>query len=69
MVAKKYNKPVLCFAGSVLKGAEECNNKGIDSIFSILHSVTTLEEAMKTENAMQNMRDSVEQVLRVLKIK
>ena len=65
-LAKKYNAKVLAFAGSVTKDAAACNQAGIDAFFPIIRGVTTLEEAMKPENARENMRASVEQVFRLL---
>lgn len=67
-LAKKYNKPVLAFAGSVTKDAVECNKNGIDAFFPILRGICTLEDAMKTENAQQNMIETVEQAFRLLKV-
>jgi glycerate kinase len=65
-LAKKYNKKVIVFAGSITKEAKECNNVGIDAFFPIVRGVTTLEEAMNPENAKENMKDAVEQVFRLL---
>lgn len=67
-LAKEYGKPVLAFAGAVTKDAVACNENGIDAFFPILRGVTSLEEAMKTENANANMADTVEQVFRILKM-
>lgn len=64
-IAKKYNKPVIAFAGSVTKDATICNNHGIDAFFPILRRISTLQEAMDSENARQNMIDTVEQVIRL----
>ena len=55
-LAKKHNIPVTAFAGSVTKEAIACNQNGIDAFFPILRGVTTLEDAMKPENAKANMR-------------
>lgn len=68
-LAKKHNIPVTAFAGSVTKEAIACNQNGIDAFFSILRGVTTLEDAMKPENAKANMADTVEQVFRLLNIR
>ena len=65
-IAKKYDKPVIAFAGSVTKDALKCNEAGIDAFFPIVRGVCTLEEAMKTENAYSNMADSAEQVFKLL---
>ena len=68
-IAKKYNKPVLAFAGCVTPEATACNEHGIDAFFPILRGVVTLSEAMEPKNARQNMIDTVEQAMRLLKIK
>ena len=68
-LAKKHNIPVIAFAGSVTKDAIACNQNGIDAFFPILRGVTTLEDAMKPENAKANMTDTVEQVFRLLDIR
>lgn len=68
-LAKKHNIPVTAFAGSVAKEAIACNQNGIDAFFPILRGVTTLEDAMKPENAKANMADTVEQVFRLLNIR
>lgn len=65
-LAKKYGKTVLAFAGAVTKDAKNCNAEGIDAFFPIVRGVTTLEDAMDVENAKANMRDTVEQVFRLL---
>lgn len=63
-LAKKYNLPVIAFAGGVTEDSVECNQNGIDAFFPIVRGVTTLEEAMNPENATKNMTDTVEQVFR-----
>lgn len=68
-IAKKYNKPVIAFAGCVTPEATACNEHGIDAFFPILRGVVSLSEAMEAENARQNMIDTVEQAMRLLKIK
>ena len=66
-LAKKYDIPVIAFAGSVTKDATECNRNGIDAFFPILRRICTLDEAMDTANAQVNMTDTVEQVFRIMK--
>lgn len=66
-IAKKYQKPVLAFSGSVSADASACNNAGINAFFPILQNVVSLEEAMKTEVAMRNMASTTEQVFRAVK--
>ena len=67
-LAKKYKKPVIAFAGAVERDARKCNEHGIDAFFPILRGVVTLEEAMKNENAKQNLADTAEQVYRTFMI-
>ena len=67
-LAKKFDIPVLAFAGSVTKDATECNKNGIDAFFPILRGISTLEEAMKPENATQNLTDTAEQAFRLFNI-
>lgn len=64
-LAKQYGKTVIAFAGSVTRDARECNQYGIDAYFPILRTITTLEEAMKSENAKRNLSDTAEQVYRL----
>ena len=66
-LAKKYGKPVIAFSGSVTKDAGICNEHGIDAFFPILRSVVSLEEAMDSKNAAQNMADTAEQVFRLIR--
>lgn len=63
-LAKKYGKTVYAFAGSVTGDARECNEQGIDAFFPAVRGVTTLEEAMKKDNAAANLADTAEQVFR-----
>lgn len=67
-LAKKYNKTVLAFCGCVTEDATLCNQHGIDAFFPILRTITTLDEAMKPENARKNMIATVEQVFRGYKV-
>ena len=61
-LAKKYGKPVIAFAGSVTKDAATLNECGIDAYFPILRTVCSLEEAMNTEIAAENLSGTAEQV-------
>lgn len=64
-LAKQYGKTVIAFTGSVTRDARECNQYGIDAYFPILRTITTLEEAMNSENAKRNLSDTSEQVYRL----
>ena len=65
-IAKKYNKKVIAFTGSVTEDAGVCNEHGIDAFFPILRRIVTLEEAMQTDTAKKNLTDTAEQVFRLL---
>ena len=65
-IAKKYNKKVIAFSGSVAEDAFVCNEHGIDAFFPILRRIVTLEEAMKSDIAKRNLMDTTEQVFRLL---
>ncbi len=67
-LAKKYQKPVLAFAGCVTQDAPLCNEHGIDAFFPILKAPCSLEAAMDKENAKQNLADTVCQVFRVIRL-
>lgn len=66
-LAKKFDRTVLAFAGSVTKDANACNDAGIDAFFPILRGVVTLAEAMDVENAKANMAAATEQAFRLMK--
>ena len=65
-IAKKYDKKVIAFSGSVTEDAGVCNEHGIDAFFPILRRIVTLEEAMQTDTAKKNLTDTAEQVFRLL---
>ena len=68
-LAKEQGIPVVAFAGAVTEGAKACNQAGIDAYFPILREITTLEDAMKKETAKQNLADTVEQVMRLYRLR
>ena len=68
LLAKKYSKPVIAFAGGVTEDAIRCHEYGIDAIFPIVRKPCSLADAMIKENAMKNLADTAEQVFRLLKI-
>ncbi|MDD3222644.1 MAG: glycerate kinase [Lachnospiraceae bacterium] len=65
-IAKKFDKKVIAFSGAVTEDAVACNEHGIDAFFPILRSVGTLQDAMDSENARNNMIATVEQVFRLI---
>ncbi|MBO5573835.1 MAG: glycerate kinase [Clostridium sp.] len=66
-IAKKFDKTVLAFAGSVTSDAVACNDHGIDAFFPILRGISTLEEAMDGETARKNMTAAVTQAFLLLR--
>ncbi len=66
-IAKKYKKTVIAFSGCVTDDAVNCNKHGIDAFFPILRTPCTLQEAMDCDNACKNLKDTAEQVFRLIK--
>ena len=66
-LAKKHGKRAIAFAGCVTADAEECNNHGIDAFFPIIRGITTLDEALRRDNAYSNLRAAAYQVFNLLK--
>ena len=65
-LAHKHGAKVIAIAGSVTREATACNDAGIDAFFPVVRGVTTLEEAMKPENAKENIRQTINHVFRLL---
>lgn len=65
-LAKKYGKKVIAFSGCVTEDAEVCNMHGIDAFFPIVRGVTTLDDALNTENAYKNLTATAYQVFSLL---
>lgn len=67
-LAKKYDIPVIAFCGSVTEDAVLCNEHGIDAFFPIVRTPCTLSEAMDCDNAYKNLKNTAEQVFRLIKV-
>lgn len=65
--ARDAGRPVIAFSGCVANDAGVCNDAGIDAFFPILRSVTTLEDALSSDNAFRNLADTAEQVFRLIR--
>lgn len=63
---KKNGCKVIALAGSVTDDAKACNKEGIDAFFPIIRGVTTLDEAMDFKNSEKNMKNTAEQVFRLI---
>lgn len=62
-IAKKYDKKVIAFAGSVSDGAEILREQGIDEFYGITPSEMPLEIAMKKDVAYKNLYNTVQKVM------
>ena len=65
--AKKYGKSVIAFSGAVTKDAGLCNEYGIDAFFPIIPAPCSLKDAMDSENAYTNLKNTAEQAFRLIK--
>lgn len=66
-LAKKHGAKVIAIAGCTTPDAVKCNEEGIDAYFSIVNKVMTIDEAMKKENATQNMIETTIQIFNLIK--
>ena len=64
---KKYGKRVIAFSGCAAEDAAVCNDCGIDAFFPIVQGITTLEEALKPDNAYRNLYRTACQVFRLIR--
>lgn len=65
-MAKRYGKPVIGIAGSLSDDVEVVYEHGIDAVFSVLHQVGTLEDAMTRASA--NLRLVARNIAAALKL-
>ena len=61
-LAKKYDKTVFAFAGTVTEDAYICKEHGIDALYAIKKDSQSLQEAMQPSVARENMIDAVKEV-------
>lgn len=66
-LAKKHGAKVIAIAGCTTPDAVKCNEEGIDAYFSIVNKAMTVDEAMKKENATQNMIETTIQIFNLIK--
>ncbi|MEG1411043.1 MAG: glycerate kinase [Terrisporobacter sp.] len=66
-IAKKHGAVVIAIAGCVTEDAVKCNEEGIDAYFSILTHATNVENAMKKENALYNIKSTTTQIFNLIK--
>lgn len=65
-LAKKHGAKVIAIAGCTTPDAVKCNEEGIDAYFSIVNKAMTIYEAMKKENATQNMIETTIQIFNLI---
>ncbi|AXQ21129.1 glycerate kinase [Acinetobacter wuhouensis] len=63
-VAKRFNKPVIAFAGYVGEGIEELYDEGFTAIFGIVDGACDLQTALK--NGEQNLERACENIVRLI---
>lgn len=63
-VAKRFNKPVIAFAGYVGKGIEELYDEGFTVIFGIVDGACDLQSALK--NGEKNLERTCENIVRLI---
>jgi len=68
LTSKKHNIPVIAIAGALGDNYHALNDYGIDSIFSVLNKPCTLEEAMNPTNAYKNVKDTIQEIFKMIKI-
>lgn len=66
-LAKKHGAKVIAIAGCTTPDAVKSNEEGIDAYFSIVNKAMTIDEAMKKENATQNMIETTIQIFNLIK--
>lgn len=66
-VAKRYGKRVIALAGCVKEGAEICHDIGIDDIYQITPALMPLEEAMKPDVAIENIKRTACEAIRSIR--
>ena len=64
-LGKKYDIPVVAFAGKVDPESSNLYSEGMKSIFSIMRGVETLDDALK--NGASNLERTVENVVRIIR--
>ena len=67
-LAKKYGAKVIAMAGCITDDAVECNKEGIDAYFAIVNKSMSIEEAMKKDVALNNMKSTTIQVFNLINV-
>ena len=67
-LGKKYGKPVVAIVGSVSKGSEALMEEGFRAYFPILPRPMSLQEAMESKTAYENIRNTAFHIFSLLSI-
>jgi len=65
-LAEKHNKSVIALAGSITEDAKKGHDFGITSMFSIIDSPMSLEDAMNKENALRLLYNHTNELFRLI---
>lgn len=65
-ICKKENIPCIALTGNSNESCMNIHEKGITSVFSILNSPLSLEEAMNKENTLISIKEKTEQIFRLI---
>ena len=66
-ICKKYNKTVIALVGNMTDDAVKTHSYGITSIFSIIDSPISLDQAIQTSNTKRLISKSVKEIFRLIK--
>ncbi|MBV5278919.1 MAG: glycerate kinase [Campylobacteraceae bacterium] len=67
-LTQKHKVPLIALAGHVEDDAKDAHQYGVDAIFSIMNYPMSLCDAMQKENTQKLMKQSVEEIFRLIKI-
>lgn len=67
-LAKKFNKSVIAFVGSYEGDLSKFHSQGLTSVFSILHSPMSLEEALNKERTIMSLSRLSEETMRLYEV-
>ena len=65
-VAKKFNIPVIAFAGKVGSGIEELYSLGINSVVGIMPGIMNIDEALRS--GKENLERASENIIRIIEV-
>lgn len=66
-LGKKHDKIVIALAGALTKDAYTSHDKGVTSMFCVVDMPMTLEDAMEKEHALEMVKNSVQEIFKLIK--